>query len=458
MKKIKLVLLLTLFSSFAFAQNKINFQFDYAQFSYDSTSNFIEFYYSFPKAQLAIVKSPAGNYVSGILRIKISNKANGKVLIDRSWEIKQPVAKVDTTKKNQSLIGVLGFRIKAGKYVAQVSGGNSTDTSTTRRYTEQFDVVPFITKKIELSHIELAKNIKNEGVNKKSIFYKNSYEVIPNPSILFDSQSPVLFYYVELYNLMKSGRHGHLKMGTTLVNSAGRIIYSRNKNIKPVANALVQVGMINLLKYPTDTYNLIITLQDTLNQKGAISGKKFFYYNPEFKSNLANAKREAPFVSSEYGVLSEDDCDLLFDESQCIATGDEADRYKKLTSLNAKREFLYNFWKRRDPLPQTPENEFKAEYLKRLKYVNEHFGTLNKPGYKTDRGRVYLKYGPYDQIERYPSSTNRKPYEIWYYHSIEGGVYFVFADLTGYSDYELVHSTKRGELHDYYWQRRIIQN
>ncbi len=445
-----------LISAVSYGQKKIDFQFDYAEFSYDSTSNFVEFYYSFPKNELSLLNTNKGKFSIGILKIKITNKNNGKAVIDRTWEIKQPFVKSDSSG-GQSLVGVLGFRIKAGEYLAEVSGGNAKDTASVRKYSEEIKVVPFIKNKIQISHIELAKNIKNTQVNKKSIFYKNSYEVIPNPSIVFDSKSPALFYYVELYNLIKSGKHKVLKMGTTLVNSNGRIVYSRNREIKPVADALVQVGIINLAKYGTGTFNLIVTLQDTLTKEGAISGKKFFYYNPESKPD-GNAKQNAPFISSEYGVLSNDDCDLLFDESRPIATGDEIDRYEKLTSLNAKREFLYNFWKVRDPLPQTSENEFKAEYLKRLKYVNEHFGTMNKPGYKTDRGRVYLKYGAYDQIERFPSNSNRKPYEIWYYNSIEGGVYFIFGDLTGYSDYELLHSTKRGELHDYDWQRRIIQN
>ncbi len=446
-----------LVSALTFGQKKIDFQFDYAQFSYDSVSNYIEFYYSFPKDELKTTETSAGNFVNGLLKIQITDKSTGKDVVNKIWKIKQPVNPGDSTDAQHALVGVLGFKLGKGNYVAKVSGGDFADTSKTKTYTEKFKVNPFIGNKISLSHIELAKNIKNEGVNKKSIFYKNSYEVIPNPSIVFDPQNPVLFYYVELYNLLTAAKHGNLKMNVALVNSVGEVVYQRGGNVKPVSNALVKVGMINLTKFPTDSYNLLITLRDTTNDKGAISGKKFFLYNPKQKQNEV-AKGNAPFIGSEYGVLSEDDCDLQFDEAKCIATGEEIDRYEKLTSLDAKRKFLYNFWKKRDPLPQTPENEFKEKFLKRLRYVNAHFGAFNKPGYKTDRGRVYLKYGPYDQIERYPSSSNRKPYQIWYYNSIEGGVYFIFGDLTGYSDYELLHSTKRGEIHDYDWQRRIIQN
>jgi hypothetical protein len=66
-----------------------------------------------------------------------------------------------------------------------------------------------------------------------------------------------------------------------------------------------------------------------------------------------------------------------------------------------------------------------------------------------------MTYGEPSEIERFPNETESKPYEIWYYHELEGGVKFVFADLSGYSDYQLVHSTMRGELQDENWQSRI---
>ncbi|UCH65583.1 MAG: GWxTD domain-containing protein, partial [Ignavibacterium sp.] len=70
--------------------------------------------------------------------------------------------------------------------------------------------------------------------------------------------------------------------------------------------------------------------------------------------------------------------------------------------------------------------------------------------------RVYLIYGEPSEIDRYPNQTDSRPYEIWSYQDIEGGVIFIFADLTGFSDYLLIHSTKRGELRDDSWERRIM--
>ncbi|MDX1700930.1 MAG: GWxTD domain-containing protein, partial [Melioribacteraceae bacterium] len=141
-----------------------------------------------------------------------------------------------------------------------------------------------------------------------------------------------------------------------------------------------------------------------------------------------------------------------------VATKNESEQYSDLDSLNAKREFLYLFWKKRDNIPATEVNEFKRAYFSRVTMAEQRYSALSNPGYRTDRGIVYIKFGEPDEIDRHPNETETKPYEVWYYNQIEGGVVFVFADLTGFNNYELLHSTKRGELQDPRWRRRIETN
>jgi GWxTD domain-containing protein len=128
---------------------------------------------------------------------------------------------------------------------------------------------------------------------------------------------------------------------------------------------------------------------------------------------------------------------------------------KSLDSLKAKREFLYDFWRNRDADPSTPQNEYKEEYMKRVAYANKNFTSMLREGFLTDRGRVTLLYGEPDQRDFYPSDSEVKPYEIWFYNEIEGGISFIFGDVTGFGNYELLHSTKRGEVKDENWMRRI---
>jgi GWxTD domain-containing protein len=118
---------------------------------------------------------------------------------------------------------------------------------------------------------------------------------------------------------------------------------------------------------------------------------------------------------------------------------------------------MFKFWNSRDNDLSTPKNEYFIEYSRRIEISNQRFAALGKQGWKTDRGRIYLKYGEPSEIERFPNQTDTKPYEIWHYNEIEGGIIFVFADLTSFSDYLLVHSTARGELRDDNWYSRIQQ-
>jgi len=96
------------------------------------------------------------------------------------------------------------------------------------------------------------------------------------------------------------------------------------------------------------------------------------------------------------------------------------------------------------------------EYFQRVAVANARFSIGNKQGWKTDQGRVYLLYGEPDEIDRYPSSLGERPYEIWYYNKIEGGIEFVFVDLTGFGEMQLVHSTSRNEIQDYDWRARWL--
>ncbi|HUU45813.1 MAG TPA: GWxTD domain-containing protein [Acidobacteriota bacterium] len=101
-----------------------------------------------------------------------------------------------------------------------------------------------------------------------------------------------------------------------------------------------------------------------------------------------------------------------------------------------ERERLFNaFWASRDPIPDTPENEWKQEYYRRIRFANLQFTNPFKRGWRTDCGTVYIRYGEPDEIERYPFERGQKPYQIWNYYSQNRK--FVFVDTRGNGDYEL---------------------
>jgi GWxTD domain-containing protein len=115
-----------------------------------------------------------------------------------------------------------------------------------------------------------------------------------------------------------------------------------------------------------------------------------------------------------------------------IISDDERKAFKQLSNDEERDQFIEAFWQRRDPTPDTEENEFKEEHYRRIEYANEHYAA-GIPGWKTDRGRMYITFGPPDEIDSHPSGgdyerpisegggeTSTFPFEDWRYRYIEG--------------------------------------
>ncbi|MEO8649543.1 MAG: GWxTD domain-containing protein [Acidobacteriota bacterium] len=138
-----------------------------------------------------------------------------------------------------------------------------------------------------------------------------------------------------------------------------------------------------------------------------------------------------------------------------IITKDEKKAFQALATDEERENFIENFWRRRDPNPDTEENEYREEYYERIAYSNEHF-TSGIPGWKTDRGRIYIAWGKPDSIESHPSggaydrpsyegggSTTTYPFEIWWYRHLDGvgdGIEVEFVDPTGTGEYRVARN------------------
>ena len=123
--------------------------------------------------------------------------------------------------------------------------------------------------------------------------------------------------------------------------------------------------------------------------------------------------------------------------------------------LTTMQQYLYNFWATRSPL--NPRDAFN-EYLGAVRRVNMSFTTTSTPGFRTDRGYVFLKYGEPDQIVDSPNEPGAYPYQIWHYYTIanQRNKKFVFMskdDST--NDYQLIHSDVIGELANYRWKLEV---
>src|SRR5436305_6371787 len=158
-----------------------------------------------------------------------------------------------------------------------------------------------------------------------------------------------------------------------------------------------------------------------------------------------NQKEEIPKVYREWP-----DKDVAY-----IITPQERAAYKKLKTNEEREQFIELFWRRRDPDPDTDENEYREEYYERIAYANEHFAS-GIPGWKTDRGRIYIMYGKPDETESHPSggaynresyegggSTSTYPFERWFYRYLPGvgsGIEIEFVDPTGSGEYRIARN------------------
>ena len=147
--------------------------------------------------------------------------------------------------------------------------------------------------------------------------------------------------------------------------------------------------------------------------------------------------------------------DWLEKDVTYVITDEERKAFKKLATDDERERFIEEFWRRRDPDPDTDENEFKEEYYERIAYANEHFAS-GIPGWKTDRGRIWIMYGKPDGRETHPmggqydrpsyeggGSTSTYPFETWFYRYLPGvgsGIEIEFVDPTGSGEYRIARN------------------
>lgn len=127
------------------------------------------------------------------------------------------------------------------------------------------------------------------------------------------------------------------------------------------------------------------------------------------------------------------DVDDALDQMIYILSDKERDRLKKARPEDREKLFK-EFWKSRDPNPDTEQNELMDEYYRRIRYSNEHFSGFTA-GWMTDMGMIYILFGPPDEVERTASTSTHRYYELWYYHRINRQ--FLFIDYNGFGDYRL---------------------
>jgi len=131
--------------------------------------------------------------------------------------------------------------------------------------------------------------------------------------------------------------------------------------------------------------------------------------------------------SSGPKIALDPDSESFYQYARLIMTGEENDIFSHLPDAESRKEFIEEFWRKRDPAPDTEDNEFKNEFFSRIEYANKRFKE-GPPGWKTDRGRIYIYMGPPDKFEEFfthGDASVRGPILWWIYYNYELGIEFV---------------------------------
>jgi GWxTD domain-containing protein len=450
MKKILLFLLLPLFSWAQFQFIPVSV--DYATFFSTDTTAYIEIYLSFFQGNLQYVPLEDGTLGSSFTnKIEISGDNSFHKEASHNYKNTKNTGDSQFNRYNQ-FVDIFCLELPYGTYKvkAEILDNNSKlkgeyilDLSTIKPQEQLF-----------LSDIEFCSQIVRD--TSKTMFYKNNLKVVPHPRSVFDMLQPMLYYYVELNNLSYSpDEQRFYEFEYFITTSEGDTIRKMPPKKKEIfASTLVEAGGLNVIALPKNVYFFNAKAVDLKSGSIAVKRNKFSVFKPSKKDSIST-ETKLPEIAQVYSNFSKEDLITEFKMAQYIASSQEEKVFKNLENAEAMKKFLTEFWRRQDKSANLTSGASRKRYMRLVEYANSHFSFLGRKGWKTDRGRVKMIYGEPSEIERYPSSIDILPYTIWHYYNLEGGAIFIFSDLNGFGEYELIHSTYRKELQNPSWQSLI---
>lgn len=454
--------LFLIFSSFDLSASGVNMCLDFARFRYDKDNTYIEIYYLVDQSDTLIESKNA------YLELQILKSASDSILARKQVDI-------DFTNSGSASarLGLVKTVLPEGEYKLKLLRyGDETKAEIADSQLTDFSVASFNEERITLSDLELCSNIIPKSNKKDALFYKNTMEVYPNPACVYNEQHPRLYYYIELYNVNKQNPADYIYIQTAIMDKGGQIRSQKRYKRPRKYESLVEKGAFNISKLETGMYALIFAVSDTISGYAVTRRMNFYVDNPGVVLVQEEENEEQLFLHSRYFMMTNDMLDESFAQARYIATPEEIKIYQSLVEPESKKRFLFKFWREREK--ENPGIEF--DYYQRVEYANEHFRYSGEPGWKTDRGRIYVTYGAPDQIEKAGASdlslgndmtlqtpsgliegSGQVPHYVWYYYNLEGGVKFYFVDHSGVGNFRLVHSTYSHEVHNPNWQTELFK-
>ncbi len=396
------------------SEGDVRFLVDYARFERQDSVYQVEVYYLLDPTTLA---------GDSAYQVRVTLEREGVPPTQNAWQ------KSLRPGQQGQVVDFFHLYLKPGTYRLQL-----TLAGETRQGSASLDLeVPPPDTGLHCSDLELALDLVADSLNP---FYKHGVAVIPNPSWTYQPPNQRLAYYLEFYGLVPDT--GYLVLNVLVEDTTGTPILRVKPHLiaKHRRRSAPWAGDLALASLAAGRYELRVQVVDLTSGQRAEARHPFFW-RP--RSGLQVPELD----STTLALLSFID---YFASDQELAT------LRSLKDPQSRTVFLLKFWKRYDPDPETPKNEFLPEFFRRVRYADTHFTEGRRLGRYTDRGRIYIKYGPPDQVERKTLAFGERDSEKWIYFQ-RGTVEFVFVDLQGNNTYELVYSSIPEEPSRPDWQR-----
>jgi len=452
MRKIILLSAILLFPFFSEAKNVWAFL-TYSTFN-SPEGPYIETYLTIAGNSVKYIKKENGKFQATV-NVLMTFKQNAVIKAFKKYELNSPEID-DTTKNTYEFLDEQRFLVPNGTYDFELQLADKNNPGKSNPFTQAV-TVDFPEAKPCFSGIQLVE-IYSKSESTKTIT-KSGFDLVPYVYSYYPPKDKRMIFYCELYNMDKILVPGQKFILSYFIESYENQMkfndFARVKTetAKPVNVVLAEFNIENLA---SGNYNLIIEARDQKNEM--VASQKLFIQrsNPNAQLSFAEMFSSTSANSFAEKITSIDSLKEYISSTFPISSGLERAFIKnvlKSTDLQKLQDYFYGYWQRREKA--NPEHAWLV-YKEQVKKAQYNFGTRIKKGYQTDRGRVYLEYGPPNTRSQQYNEPTTYPYEIWQYYTLkqtQRNKKFVFyaPDMVT-SDFFLLHSDAIGETNNPAWQ------
>lgn len=384
-----------------------------------------------------------GNFVSDTLDVIVEISQNEKLAV-RGWHL-FPLKKYLVDTLAGVFLDQFTFALNKGDYKIQITVKNrNNENSIYGELNDKLSLKTFAQDVLSSSDLLISDLItKPQPGNDRYI--KNGIFVQPFPFKIFSPAKPLLFFYMEIYNLQGMSIN-NLKIKTMVIDKDGKVVKKfKSPKIYGLGDGGFCMSGQNVMALKDGAYSLNAELWD--------GDRKLFEKESLFriikKKRESNRQIKDNNIDPEYLTKSLAE---INDEIFVLKHIIKEKTWKNLQQMNIenKRRNLTLFWKKNDLNKDTPENEFKIHYLKLVNYVRTQYSDGNNDGVDTDMGRIILMYDKPSYINRsVDDEISGQSVELWKYQNLQAIFLFIQENFTG--PFRLVHSTMKGEMYDPFW-------